>query len=74
MQIHDREILALALIVAEARRAEIESNMAYVRRLLNGGSVKRGGGRPARRLSKAARERIAAAQRKRWKAFHRKVK
>jgi hypothetical protein len=54
----------LAEIVAEIERLE------QVRTLLIGATTKRGPGRPAatkkRTLSPEARERISAAQRKRW--------
>src|SRR5262249_22809784 len=71
----DAELLRAALVGYENQLAEIQSKTAEIRRQL-GGRVGRGSsaavvthGAPAKRnLSAAVRERIAAAQRKRWAA------
>src|SRR5215831_12836601 len=71
----DADLLRAALVGYENQRAEIQSKIAEIRRQLGGragrvlGAVVATNGSPAKRnLSAAARERIAAAQRKRWAA------
>jgi len=65
----DAELMAAALLGLEHQRSEIEEQMAEVRRVLrktdlSGSDVPRKMGP----MSAAGRERIAAAQRKRWAA------
>jgi len=74
----DSEFLAAALIGYQQRRAEIDGKIAELRQQLGGrwSSVPAGssdGTQPQRKrtMSAAGRKRIAEAQRKRWKAFHR---
>ena len=73
----DSEFLAAALIGYQQQRAEIDGKIAELRQQLGErwASVPTGsadGTRPARKrtMSAAGRKRIAEAQRKRWKAFH----
>ena len=74
---NDQSLLQAALIGYEQQRAEIEQRITDLRRQLGGrqgtaagsaASAVRVTGR--RQMSVAARKRIAAAQRKRWKQFH----
>jgi len=69
----DRSTLEMALIGYEAERQKIEAAMAAIRKQVDGhsaGPAVNGPGGPKRVMSAAARRRIAAAQRKRWAAFH----
>jgi hypothetical protein len=69
----DRLTLEMALVGYEAERQRIEAAMAALRRQIGGRVVGRAtvnGSGPKRILSVVARRRIAAAQRKRWAAFH----
>ena len=62
-----------ALIGYEAERQKIEAAMAAIRKQVDGRAAApavNGARRPKRVMSAAARRRIAAAQRKRWAAFH----
>ena len=74
MAFTDQELIQMALIGYEVKRAEIEAKIAEIQADL-GGSSKRAmtSGATARakpeRLTAAARKRIAAAQKKRWAAF-----
>ena len=74
MAITDQELIQMALIGYEVKRAEIEAKIVEIQADL-GGSSKRAmtSGATARakpeRLTAAARKRIAAAQKKRWAAF-----
>src|SRR6516164_5908663 len=73
MQQTDRLTLEMALIGYEAERQKIETAMAAIRKQVDGhGAIPAvdGARRPKRVMSAAARRRIAAAQRKRWAAFH----
>jgi hypothetical protein len=75
------EILEAALHGLEAQRQKLEEQIAHVRSLLGGRAGKaakapmwasstNGGGAPKKRiLSPEARQRIAAAQKKRWAAY-----
>jgi hypothetical protein len=77
------EILEAALQGLEAQRQKLEEQIANVRSMLGGRAVKpakaqvwassgvsNGGGAPKKRiLSPEARQRIAAAQKKRWAAY-----
>lgn len=70
----DPDTLRAALIGYQAERESIEGKIAEIRRQLGrsapAGSVATPRGpRKKRTLSAAARKRIAAAQRKRWRAF-----
>jgi hypothetical protein len=69
----DCSTLEMALIGYEAERQRIEAAMAALRKQIGcrvaGRAIVNGSG-PKRILSVAARRRIAAAQRKRWAAFH----
>jgi hypothetical protein len=76
---HDHSMLAMALVGYEVEKKKIEERIKEIRARLGGGkSAAKGsalepGEAPKRRkLSKAARKRIAAAQKKRW-AEHRKA-
>ena len=70
------EILAAALQDLEAQRAQVESHIAQVRRLLGARPQQPAAAakapRPRRRLSTAALKRIVEAQKKRWAEYHRK--
>jgi hypothetical protein len=72
MASHDRETLEAALIGYEQHKKEIEVKVQEIRSRLGGASAPKDPkaskpGRKARKpLSPEARERIAAAQRKRW--------
>jgi hypothetical protein len=75
------EILEAALQGLEAQRHKLEEQIAQVRSMLGGRAAKpakapvwagsaNGGGTPKKRiLSPEARQRIAAAQKKRWAAY-----
>jgi hypothetical protein len=68
LSMSDAELMAAALLGLEHQRSEIEEQMAEVRRVLrktdlSGSDVPQMGP-----MSAAGRERIAAAQRKRWAA------
>ena len=71
----DNSILEAALIGLEQQRAQIDAQMAEIRRRLRAGGgaaagQEAGPGRRARRvLSPAARKRIAEATKKRWAAY-----
>jgi hypothetical protein len=75
----DEEFLAAALVGFEYRRSEIEAKMAELRRQLGGRGTRDGNApiseaAPAaapkkRKMSEAARKRIAAAQHKRWAEY-----
>src|SRR5512140_3132506 len=72
-QSFDPELLAAALVGYQQKLAEIEARMAEIRRQLGGktASTAVAAATPAptvRYLSPEARERIAAAQRRRWAA------
>jgi hypothetical protein len=63
----------MALIGYEAERQKIEAAMAAIRKQVDGHGATPavdGDHRPKRVMSAAAKRRIAAAQRKRWSAFH----
>src|SRR5215831_14801701 len=69
----DRSTLEMALIGYQAERQKIEAAMAAIRKQVDGHAgapAVDGTRRPKRIMSAAARRRIAAAQRKRWAAFH----
>jgi hypothetical protein len=73
MKLTDRFTLEMALIGYEAERQKIEAVMAAIRKEVNGHAAPpavNGARRPKRIMSAAAGRRIAAAQRKRWAAFH----
>src|SRR5262249_32945764 len=73
MQQTDRLTLEMALIGYEAERQKIEAAIAAIRKQVDGraaASAVDGAHRPKRVMSAAAKRRIAAAQRKRWAAFH----
>ena len=68
-----RSVLEMALIGYEAERRKIEAAMAAIRQQVDGhvaAPTVDGARRPKRVMSAAAKRRIAAAQRKRWAAFH----
>ncbi len=76
---HDQNMLAMALVGYEVEKKKIEERIKEIRARLGGGrpAAKAGAPEPGeapkrRKLSKAARKRIAAAQKKRW-AEHRKA-
>jgi hypothetical protein len=69
----DRSTLEMALIGCEAERQKIEAAMAAIRKQVNGHAAAPavdGTRKQKHNMSTAARRRIAAAQRKRWAAFH----
>jgi hypothetical protein len=73
MKLTDRTTLEMALIGYGAERQKIEAAMAAIRKQVNGHTATPavdGDHRPKRVMSAAAKRRIAAAQRKRWSAFH----
>ena len=70
---HDQSMLAMALVGYEVEKKKIEERMKEIRARLGGGKVAAKAGAPEagethkrRKLSKAARKRISAAQKKRW--------
>lgn len=74
----DHSILEMALVGLRAQAQTIDEKMAAIRKQLGirGGKsaapMSMNGEKPRRVLSVAARKRIAAAQKKRWAAFHAK--
>jgi hypothetical protein len=63
------EILAAAIVGFEAQKKQLDFQIAELRQMLNPASTNGAVAeptRPHRKLSAAARRRIAAAQRKRW--------
>lgn len=75
----DTQLLRMALIGYEAERQKIQDKIAELQRRLNGRAGRSGASiaatpakRVTRRMSAAARKRIAEAQRKRWAAFRKK--
>jgi hypothetical protein len=73
MKSFDRSTLEMALIGYEAERQKIEAAIAAIRKQVDGHAAAPaadGTRRPKRVMSAAAKRRIAAAQRKRWAAFH----
>jgi hypothetical protein len=71
----DSSVLEMALVGYQAEHQKIVEKIAEIQRQL-GGRVSKpvltANGSARRQLSAAARHRIAAAQRKRWKEFHAK--
>src|SRR5689334_23233107 len=71
----DTELLQAALVGLAHRRTEIEQKMDEVRKMLrdgtSGSSATAAPGTKKRGLSAEARQRIGAAQKKRWAAFRR---
>jgi hypothetical protein len=71
---HDQSMLAMALVGYEVEKKKIEERIKEIRARLGGGKVAAKVGAPEagegpkrrRKLSKAARMRISAAQKKRW--------
>jgi hypothetical protein len=70
---HDQSMLAMALVGYEVEKKKIEERIKEIRARLGGSrsaakaNAPEAGGSPKRRkLSKAARKRISAAQKKRW--------
>jgi len=65
------DILAAALIGFEVQKAQIDTKIAAIRSLLDGGAktatAASDSGKPKRRVSAAARRRMAKAQKLRWK-------
>jgi hypothetical protein len=69
----DRLTLEMALIGYEAERQKIEAAMAAIRKQVDGHAAApavAGTRGPKHVMSAAAKRKIAAAQRKRWAAFH----
>ena len=67
----NNDILAAAIEGFEAQKKRIDAQIAELRQLMTGGSSERATpepGRKRRKMSAAARKRIADAQRKRWAA------
>jgi len=76
-QASDPSILQMALVGYEVERHNLEDKIRQIRSLLGGKQTSPGAATglaaPAQRaLSAAARGRIAAAQRKRWKEYRRR--
>jgi len=76
---HDQNMLAMALVGYEVEKKKIEERIKEIRARLGGSKPAAKAGAPEageapkrRKLSKAARNRIAVAQKKRW-AEHRKA-
>ena len=74
---HDAAMLEMALVGYQAERDKIESKIQEISARLKGRKFPAASRAPKkarvkRVLSAAARERIAAAQRKRWAEFHKK--
>jgi hypothetical protein len=71
----ETDLLEAALSGLQHRKNEIENKMDEIRRMLGNGHAASSNGTSAvhhrKPLSAAARNRIAAAQRKRWAAFRR---
>jgi hypothetical protein len=70
------ELLEAALAGLEQQRAEVDRNIAEVKKLLRSGRSSPGAEaqeaparRPRRKMTATAKKRIAEAQRKRWAAF-----
>jgi hypothetical protein len=77
MKLTNRSTLEIALIGYEAERQKIEAAMAAIRKQVDGHAAAPaavGALKPKLVMSPAAKRRIAAAQRKRWAAFHAKRK
>jgi len=70
--LYDPELLKAALVGYEHERAVIVEKIAEIQRQLGNRAAapSTNGAKPRRQMSPAARRRIAAAQRKRWAAFH----
>ena len=70
---HDHNMLAMALVGYEVEKKKVEDRIKEIRARLGGsklaakaGAVEAGEAPKRRKLSKAARKRISAAQKKRW--------
>jgi hypothetical protein len=69
------ELLEAALVGLKQRLTEVDQNITEVRKLLrspgatSGAPAEPAGGRKRRRMSEAAKRRIARAQKRRWAAF-----
>jgi hypothetical protein len=71
----DSSLLEAALIGYQLQRERIDKAIAELRQRLGGKTVpaiSSDGVRPKRKMSAAARKRIAAAQKKRWAEFHKR--
>jgi hypothetical protein len=71
----DIKLLQMALLGYEAERQRIEQEVARLQKQLGGASAvafTAVSAKPRHRMSSAARKRIGAAQKARWKAFHAK--
>jgi hypothetical protein len=72
----DRSLLEAALVGYQAQLASIQQSMQEIRKQLGPKSTAGAAAQPAprtkRRLSAAARKRIALAQKKRWAEYNRK--
>jgi len=72
----DRTILEAALLGLEAQKQQLDQKTAEIRQLLSGDhsglpqTTAEAAPRKRRKMSAAAKKRIAEAQRKRWEAFH----
>jgi len=74
----DRMTLQMALVGYEIQRKQVEEKIGEIRARLNGkkapgGAVKTEKATPKRKMSAAARARIASAQKKRWAEFHKRA-
>lgn len=73
----DPAVLQAALEGLEHRRAEVDQNIAAVKKMLRSGGPRAAApakppAKPRRKMSGAARKRIAEAQRRRWAEFRAK--
>ena len=79
--IHDNEILAAAIEGFEAQKSRLDARIAEIRQKLGGAAGDEPGtssdapaaGRKRRKMSAAARKRIADAQKKRWAAVRKEL-
>jgi hypothetical protein len=75
----DTSLLTAALVGYAQQKGEIEAKIAAIKKQLGGHTATPGGGdapgpflKPKRRMSAAARKRIAEAQKKRWAAYRKR--
>jgi hypothetical protein len=66
----DQALLEAALVGYLHQRDQVEAKIAEIQSQLGGAPKSAAGSEKTRSMSFAARERIAAAQRKRWAVYH----
>ena len=69
--VSDASILESALIGLQQQQSEIESKISDIRRTLGIRAPRQSSAARPRKMSRSARQRIAAAQKKRWAAYRR---